>query len=136
MTGQLDPRAGDPVAERVREYIRAVEAGDLEALESFYADDFENIRFDHHGQSVRLERRTFLGLLSKWQDTGSHPLPPATSTTLHPTSYFPGYAASTLTRVKGGQSLAYVLIWQETHRGWLLLREFTIHEALPPPPGE
>ena len=119
------------VQQRLTEYINAVETNDIEALEDFYDDDFVNVRYDKSGDTVTLDRATFLGLLRTWRSEGTHPLPKATRTTFIATSYYSDYASSLLLRVKGGQTLSYNMVWRQHAGSWKLAREFTFHEELP-----
>lgn len=119
------------VEERLTNYIAAVEANDLDALEDFYDTDFVNIRYDKSGAVVTLDRSQFLWLLRSWEREGTHPLPTATETKFLATSFFSDYATSLLLRVKSGQTLSYNLLWRRHGDTWRLAREFTFHEALP-----
>jgi len=140
----IDPSAVRPeldaeLIERTRLYLSAVDAGDLDALEGFYAPEFVNIRYDRAGQAVNLTRDIFLGIVRGWAAAGDAapagpPSPPAADRTeIIATSRFSDCASVLMLRVKDGETVAYNFVWQQHDDGWLVLREFTLHDKLPTP---
>lgn len=129
---ELDPE----LIELTRKYLAVVDAGDLDALESFYAPEFVNIRYDKAGQAVNIPREVFLGMLRGWAaaEPSAPPAPAAAEDTkILATSRYGDCASVLMLRTKAGETVAYNFVWQQRDTRWLVLREFTMHEALPSP---
>ena len=140
----IDPSAVQPeldpeLLELTREYLKAVDAGDLDALDALYAPEFVNIRYDRNGHAVNLHREVFLGIVRGWAAptdsaaTGIPAPPTAERTDIIATSRYSDCASVLVVRVKDGQTVTYNFVWQHRGGDWLVLREFTHHDALPTP---
>jgi ketosteroid isomerase-like protein len=120
------------LVECTRKYLAAVDAGDLDTMEQFYAPDFVNIRYDELGRAANIPRDIFMSLLRGWAaDDGTHPLPEAEETHFVATTKFAGCASVLMLRVKGGETVSYNFVWQQRGGRWMVLREFTYQSRLP-----
>jgi hypothetical protein len=57
----------------------------------------------------------------------------AEDTKILATSRYGDCASVLMLRTKAGETVAYNFVWQHRETGWTVLREFTMHEALPGP---
>jgi len=128
IAAELDPE----LIELTTRYLAVVDAGDLDAMERFYAPEFVNIRYDSLGQAANIPLAIFMNILRGWAAAGDdHPLPAAEQTTFVATSRFSDCASVLMLRVKGSETVAYNFVWQQQDGQWRVLREFTYHEKLP-----
>jgi ketosteroid isomerase-like protein len=132
---ELDPE----LLELTREYLKAVDAGDLDALDAFYAPEFVNIRYDRNGRAINIPRDVFMGIVRGWaaptdSETTGIPAPAAADRTdIIATSRYSDCASVLMLRVKDGKTVTYNFVWQHRNGSWLVLREFTLHDELPTP---
>jgi ketosteroid isomerase-like protein len=127
---ELDPQ----LVERTREYLAAVDSGDLDAMEAFYAPEFVNIRYDRAGQVVNIPRAVFMRMLRGWASAGAGgPVVAAERTEILATSHYGDCASVLMLRVKNGETVTYNFVWQQRASRWQVLREFTTHDKLPTP---
>jgi len=135
----VQPEMNPELIERTRAYLAVVDAGDLDMLETFYAPDFVNIRYDRTGRAVNLPLDAFMGILRGWasEDQAAPsgvPVPPqAEETRIVATTQYGEYASVLMLRIKGGETLAYNFVWRYHDDEWRVLREFTLHDVLPVP---
>ena len=52
----VKPELDELLVGRMKSYLAAVDAGDLDAMEQFYADDFVNIRYDKDANAANISQ--------------------------------------------------------------------------------
>lgn len=129
----IKPELDETLISRTKEYLAAVDAGDIDVMERFYHADFVNIRFDKQGNAVNISKGVFMDLIRGWQKQAesSHPLRPAEETKLVATSGYGGCASVLMLRNKGDEIVSYNFVWKQVDGQWRVLREFTFQDELP-----
>ncbi|HJP96082.1 MAG TPA: hypothetical protein VJ843_01785 [Candidatus Saccharimonadales bacterium] len=131
----IKPELDASLVEKMKRYLAAVDAGDLDAMEQFYADDFVNIRYDKAAQAANIPKGVYMNLLRSWaaQSDGAHPLAAAQTTHFVATTQYGEYASVLLIRPKGLDIVSYNFVWRNQADTWRIVREFTFQDALPQP---
>lgn len=131
----IKPELDESLVERMKGYLTAVDAGDLDAMEQFYADDFVNIRYDKEANAANIPKNVYMKLLRSWatQGEGTHPLAAAQTTHFAATSKYGDYASVLIVRPKGTDIVSYNFVWHNQAGKWHIVREFTFQDKLPQP---
>lgn len=131
----IKPELDESLVERMKDYLTAVDAGDLDTMEQFYADDFVNIRYDKDANAANIPKSIYVNLLRDWAKQGddAHPLEAAQTTHFVATSKYGDYASVLIVRPKGEDIVSYNFVWRNQAGTWRIVREFTFQDTLPQP---
>ena len=130
----IEPELNEALIEQTKNYLAAVDSGDIDTMERFYDDSFVNIRYDKAGHAANISKQVFLGMLRKWAQAGDdHPLVAAQDTTFVATSEYGDCASVLMIRDKGDETVSYNFVWKQLGTEWRIIREFTFQDALPNP---
>ena len=132
---RIKPELDEQLIEQMKSYLAAVDAGDLDAMEQFYADDFVNIRYDKDANAANIPKNVYMTLLRSWtkQGDGTHPLAAAQTTHFVATSKYGDHASVLIIRPKGEEIVSYNFVWRNQADKWRIVREFTFQDKLPQP---
>jgi len=118
------------LVDAMREYLAAGVAMDLARLETLYDDDFENLRVDRAGQSVRLTKAHFLQQFAAMAARGQA-LEPADDATFPASTTFGDTGIVVMRRVKDGVPVLYAFVWRlRDGRPSTILRELSFEDDL------
>ncbi|MFJ5229054.1 nuclear transport factor 2 family protein [Kitasatospora sp. NPDC088391] len=118
---------------RMREYLDAGLAMDLDTLEAMYDPEFENVRTDTRGQVAVLTKAHFMARFRALQAQGT-PIGEDTDDVrfLH-TSLDGDRGTLVMHREQDGEAGRYLFVWRREHGRWTtLLREYTFERDVTP----
>ncbi|MEV4425490.1 hypothetical protein ACN9M0_16595 [Streptomyces sp. R-07] len=123
------------LVDRMRTYLDAGLAMDVEALDALYDPAFENVRCDAEGRSVTLTKEMFMARFRALKAGGASVGESVDDATFLTTSTFgerSAYGSIVMRRVKDGEPVLYTFVWQRVPQGgWgTLLREFTYEQDI------
>ncbi|MFC9394163.1 hypothetical protein ACFTWS_13520 [Streptomyces sp. NPDC057027] len=120
------------LVDRMRTYLDAGLAMDVEALDALYDPAFENVRCDEEGLTVTLTKDMFMSRFRALKEQGVSVGESVDDATFLITSTYGEYGSIVVHRVKDGLPVLYTFVWQRApHGGWgTLLREFTYEKDI------
>ncbi|AJF65919.1 DUF4440 domain-containing protein [Streptomyces vietnamensis] len=120
------------LVDRMRTYLDAGLAMDVEALDALYDPAFENVRCDEEGLTVTLTKDMFMNRFRALKAQGRNVGESVDDATFLATGAFGAYGWIVVHRVKDGLPVLYTFVWQRDPRGgWgTLLREFTYEKDI------
>lgn len=119
------------LVERMREYLNAGLAMDLEALDATYDPDFENIRVDDAGQVVTLTKAHFMARFRALRDQGLRIGESIDDVRFLATTVYDDHGSIIMHRHQDGVPGLYNFVWRRKDGRWAtLLREFTVDKDL------
>ncbi|MFI0925768.1 hypothetical protein [Streptomyces sp. NPDC021012] len=115
------------LVDRMRTYLDAGLAMDVEALDGLYDPAFENVRCDEEGRTVTLTKDMFMARFRALREQGVTVGESVDDASFLTTSAYDAYGSIVMRRVKDGLPVLYTFVWRRDPRGgWgTLLREFT-----------
>ncbi|MER5201802.1 hypothetical protein [Streptomyces sp. NPDC002825] len=122
----------ETLVDRMRAYLGAGLAMDVEALDAMYDPAFENVRCDEEGRTVTLTKDMFMGRFRALRERGVSVGESVDDATFLTTSTYDTYGSIVMRRVKDGLPVLYTFVWRRApDGGWgTLLREFTYEKDL------
>ncbi|MFE5593741.1 hypothetical protein [Streptomyces sp. NPDC056549] len=120
------------LVDRMRSYLDAGLAMDVEALDALYDPAFENVRCDEEGLAVTLTKDMFMSRFRALKAQGVSVGESVDDATFLTTSTYDGYGSVVMHRVKEGLPVLYTFVWRrDPQGGWgTLLREFTYEKDI------
>ncbi|MGW8763518.1 hypothetical protein ACWGN5_13555 [Streptomyces sp. NPDC055815] len=120
------------LVDRMRAYMDAGLAMDVEALDALYDPAFENVRCDEEGRTVTLTKDMFMGRFRALKAQGASIGESVDDASFLATSTYDAYGSIVMRRVKDGLPVLYTFVWRRApHGGWgTLLREFTYEKDI------
>ncbi|MFI9328286.1 nuclear transport factor 2 family protein [Kitasatospora sp. NPDC052868] len=119
------------LVERMREYLDAGLAMDVEALDALYDEEFENLRVDGAGRSVTLTKARFMARFRAMKEQGVTVGESIDDVTFVATTAYGGVGSIIMRREEGGVPALYNFVWRQEDGRWTtLLREFTVDRDL------
>ncbi|MFE7601595.1 hypothetical protein [Streptomyces sp. NPDC057494] len=120
------------LVDRMRSYLDAGLAMDVEALDALYDPAFENVRCDEEGLAVTLTKDMFMSRFRALKTQGVSVGESVDDATFLTTSTYDGYGSVVMHRVKEGLPVLYTFVWRrDPQGGWgTLLREFTYEKDI------
>ncbi|WP_405760854.1 nuclear transport factor 2 family protein [Streptomyces sp. NBC_00045] len=121
------------LVERMREYLNAGLAMDVEALDALYDPDFENIRCDEAGQVVILTKGQFMARFRALREQGQRIGERVDDVRFLATTVYGGQGTIVMHRINEGVPVLYNFVWRWEDGGWTtLVREFTFDKDITP----
>ncbi|GAA1079466.1 MULTISPECIES: hypothetical protein [Kitasatospora] len=118
---------------RMREYLNAGLAMDVEALDVLYDPGFENIRVDEAGQVAILTKEQFMTRFRTLRDQGQRVGEDIDDVRFLATSEHGDQGTVVMHRVQHGVPIRYGFVWRREDGRWTtLLREFTFEKDISP----
>ncbi|WP_426364622.1 hypothetical protein [Streptomyces sp. E-08] len=120
------------LVDRMRGYLDAGLAMDVETLDALYDPAFENVRCDEEGLAVTLTKDMFMSRFRALKARGVSVGESVDDATFLTTSTYDGYGSVVMHRVKEGLPVLYTFVWRrDPQGGWgTLLREFTYEKDI------
>ncbi|MER5865696.1 nuclear transport factor 2 family protein [Kitasatospora sp. NPDC002040] len=119
------------LVDRMREYLDAGLAMDVEALDALYDPEFENVRFDPEGRVVTLVKDQFMARFRALRAQGQRIGETLDDVTFLTTSEYGGQGTIVMRRVPEGVPTLYTFVWRRDQDGWgTLVREFSFERDL------
>ncbi|MBT2468124.1 nuclear transport factor 2 family protein [Streptomyces sp. ISL-66] len=121
------------LVERMREYLNAGLAMDVEALDALYDPDFENIRCDEAGQVVTLTKGEFMARFRALRDQGQRVGETVDDVRFLATTVYGDQGSIVMHRLEDGVPARYNFVWHREGSRWAtLVREFTFERDITP----
>ncbi|MFI9786308.1 nuclear transport factor 2 family protein [Kitasatospora sp. NPDC051984] len=122
----------ETLVERMRAYLAAGLAMDVDALDALYDSEFENVRVDEAGRSVVLTKADFMARFRSLREQGMRVGDSIDDVRFVATSRHGDQGTVIMYRTEGGGDLArYSYVWRRENGQWTtLLREFTFERDL------
>ncbi len=121
------------LVDRMREYLDAGLALDLERLDALYHPEFENLRTDEAGLSVVLTKDQFMARFRALREQGQRPGESVDDVTFPAASVYGHHASIIMRRAEDGVPSLYNFVWLvEDGRPLSIVREFSFEKDLTP----
>ncbi|MFJ8042601.1 hypothetical protein ACIRBX_19140 [Kitasatospora sp. NPDC096147] len=122
------------LVDRMWQYLHAGLAMDLEALEELYDPEFENLRVDRAGLSVRLVKEQFMRRFRALRAEGRPIGDSLADVSFVATTVYPDHGSIVMRREEeDGLPVLYDFTWRREDGRWTsLLRELTVEQDLRP----
>lgn len=119
-----------PLIDAMQNYFKAGSTLDLEAMDTLYAPDFENVRIDHQGNVVTITKAQFMQSFASTKAQGQG-LDSTGDVAFLTTSVYGQCGSILIRRVKKGKPVLYNFVWRlQDGNPTELVREFTVEEDL------
>jgi hypothetical protein len=116
---------------RMRDYLDAGLAMDIDAFERLYDDEFENVRVDDAGRTVTLTKQQFIDRFRALEASGQRLGESVDDVSFPASTKFGEYGAIVMRRVEGGVTANYLYVWKlRAGTPSTLLRELTFDRDL------
>ncbi|CRK83219.1 hypothetical protein [Neobacillus massiliamazoniensis] len=120
----------NPLLIAMEEYLNAGLEMDLEKLETIYAPNFENIRFDTSGRTINITKEQFMQRFRNMNDQGKK-LDSIDDVEFLTTTIYDNHGSVIMRRIKDGSPVLYNFVWiMKDGLPFSLVREFTFVEDL------
>ncbi|MFD7559876.1 MULTISPECIES: hypothetical protein [unclassified Streptomyces] len=121
----------EQLVERMREYLDAGLALDVDRLDALYDPGFENLRTDEAGRSVTLTKAQFMARFRALREQGRRLGDSVDDVTFPGATAWGDQASVVMRRVEDGVPALYQFVWRmEDGRPTTLIREFTFEKDL------
>ncbi|MFJ4678086.1 nuclear transport factor 2 family protein [Kitasatospora sp. NPDC088783] len=129
----MDEKLDGTLVARMREYLAAGAATDLEALEALYDEEFENLRIDEAGRVARLTKAHFMGRFRALAARGEAVGGSTEDVRFLATTRHGDQGTVVVYRCEDGVPARYTFVWRRADGRWAtLLREFTFERDVTP----
>ncbi|WP_282204916.1 nuclear transport factor 2 family protein [Kitasatospora fiedleri] len=129
----MDEKLDGTLVARMREYLAAGAATDLEALEALYDEEFENLRIDEAGQVARLTKAHFMARFRALAARGEAVGGSTEDVRFLATTRHGDQGTVVVHRCEDGVPARYTFVWRWADGRWAtLLREFTFERDVTP----
>ncbi|MFJ5925013.1 nuclear transport factor 2 family protein [Kitasatospora sp. NPDC092948] len=121
----------EALVERMRAYLAAGLAMDVDALDALYDPEFENVRVDEAGRMAVLTKADFMARFRSLRDQGARVGESIDDVRFVATSRHGDQGTVVMYRTEGDVQARYSFVWRRENGQWTtLLREFTFERDL------
>ncbi|MFD7259224.1 hypothetical protein [Streptomyces sp. NPDC059874] len=121
----------EQLVERMREYLDAGLALDIDRLDALYDPEFENLRTDEAGRSVTLTKAQFMDRFRALREQGERLGDSVDDVTFPGATVWGDQASVIMRRAENGVPALYHFVWRlEGGRPTTLVREFTFEKDI------
>ncbi|GLW56970.1 nuclear transport factor 2 family protein [Kitasatospora phosalacinea] len=126
MDEALNEALDETLVARMREYLAAGAAMDVDALEALYDEEFENLRVDEAGQVVRLTKAHFMARFRALAAQGQAVGGSTDDVRFLATTRHGDQGTVVMYRCEHGVPARYAFVWRRVDGQWAtVLQEFT-----------